>query len=281
MPKLRISSDLEMFYLVDDFTDPWTKPETILLLHGNCESSASWYGWVPSLARRYRVVRADMRGFGASTPMPRDFPWTMDLVIDDFIGLMDTLGIERFHLAGAKIGGLIARAFAARRASRVSTLTVIGTPPPFREEATAVMLARTKDVEAHGNEPQARRTMAARLGSAFPPEGVEWWSKFMGSTPISTQRGFVLTIPCTDIRADLPRIKCPTLVITTEAGGLATVDETRAWQQLIPNSELLVLPGDSYHVAATDPEKCAAAMLEFIARKGSSARARQTTGVEA
>jgi pimeloyl-ACP methyl ester carboxylesterase len=32
----------------------------------------------------YRVVRPDMRGFGASTPMPRDFPWTLDLLIDDF-----------------------------------------------------------------------------------------------------------------------------------------------------------------------------------------------------
>ena len=268
MPKLRISPDLEMFYLVDDYTDPWTKPETILLLHGNCESSASWYAWAPLLARHYRVVRADMRGFGASTPMPRDFPWTLDIVIDDFIHLMDTLGIERFHLAGAKIGGFIARPFASRRANRVSTLTLVGTPPPFRAGSAATMAARTKDVEQHGNEPQARRSMAARLGSTFPPEGVEYWSKFMGSTPVSTQLGFVNTIPCMDITADLPRIACPTLVITTTGSGLGTVEETRAWQQLIPNSELLVLPGNSYHVAVTDAEPCAKATLDFIARKG-------------
>src|SRR5688572_10334232 len=137
MPKLRISPDLEMFYLVDDFTDPWRKPETILLLHGNSESSAAWYAWVPTLARRFRVVRPDMRGFGASTPMPRDFPWTLDVVIDDFIRLMDTLGIERFHLAGAKIGGTVARAFAARRSSRVLTLTVIRSRPPLREDGEA------------------------------------------------------------------------------------------------------------------------------------------------
>lgn len=47
MPKLRISPDLEMFYLVDDYTDPWREPETILLLHGNAESGASWYAWAP------------------------------------------------------------------------------------------------------------------------------------------------------------------------------------------------------------------------------------------
>jgi pimeloyl-ACP methyl ester carboxylesterase len=38
---------------------------------------------VPLLARRFRVVRPDMRGYGASTPMPRDFPWTLDVIIDD------------------------------------------------------------------------------------------------------------------------------------------------------------------------------------------------------
>jgi len=60
------------------------------------------------------VVRPDTRGFGDSTPMPRDFPWTIDLVIDDFVQLMDSLGIDRCHLVSAKIGGTIARAFAAR-----------------------------------------------------------------------------------------------------------------------------------------------------------------------
>jgi len=68
MPKLRVAPDLEMFYLMDDFTDPWTKPETVLMLHGLCESTASWYAWVPTLARQFKVVRADMRGFGPSRP---------------------------------------------------------------------------------------------------------------------------------------------------------------------------------------------------------------------
>jgi hypothetical protein len=49
--------------------------------------------------------------------------------------------------------------------------------------------------------------------------------------------------------------------------GLATLDETRAWQEAIPDSELLVLPGDSYHVAASEAEQCAQATLAFIQRK--------------
>ena len=113
-----------------------------------------------------------------------------------------------------------------------------------------------------------RRTLAGRLGSTFPAEGVEWWIKFMGRTALSSQLGFVPFIASADIRADVPKITCPTLVITTEGSGLASVDETRAWQETIPGSELLVLPGDSYHVAASDAVRGAQATLEFIQRRG-------------
>jgi 3-oxoadipate enol-lactonase len=267
MPTFKPSADLDLYYAVDDFTDPWREAETILLLHGNAESGAAWYGWVPHLARHYRLVRPDMRGFGASTPMPRDHPWTLDELIDDFCALADTLGAARFHLVGAKIGGTIARAFAARRPQRVKSLAVVGTPPPRREAAEARVPELVAAFEREGVEPWARRTMAGRLGSAFPPEGVEWWIRFMGRTAVSTQIGFMRTIAVADIRADLAKIACPTLVVTTQESGLASVAETRAWQEQIAGSELLVLPGNSYHVAASHAAECARATLDFIGRR--------------
>ena len=268
MPNFRPSPDLEMHYEVDDFTDPWTKPETILLLHGNAESGLAWWAWVPRLARQYRVVRPDMRGFGQSTAMPREYPWTLDRLVEDFSLLMDHLAIDRFHLVGAKIGGTVARAFAARRPERLKTLTIVGSPPPLRPGAAEHAPEVIHELETNGVEHWARQNMANRLGSAFPQEGFEFWCKFMGHTALSTQLGFMGTIACADIRADLLRIACPTLVITTEESGLATVDATRAWQQEIAGSELLVLPGNSYHVAATHADPSAAATLDFIARRG-------------
>jgi 3-oxoadipate enol-lactonase len=275
MNSCRISDDLDMHYRVDDFTDPWRRPQTILMLHGNAESGLAWYAWAPRLARQYHVVRPDMRGFGESTAMPRDYPWSLDRLAEDFCLLMDHLGIQRFHLVGAKIGGTIARAFAARRPERVMTLTVVGTPPPLRVGAAERVPELTRDFETHGVEYWARQNMGSRLGSAFPPEGVDWWTKFMGRTAVSTQLGFMGTIACADIRADLPKIACPTLVITTEDSGLGSVDEMRAWQQQIPDSELLVLPGNSYHVAATHADQAAEATLAFIARRGNSTKETQ------
>ena len=268
MPSFRPSPDLDMHYRVDDFTDPWRDRQTILMLHGNAESGLAWYAWVPKLARSYRVVRPDMRGFGESTAMPREYPWTLDRLVEDFCLLMDHLGFARFHLVGAKIGGTIARAFAARRPERLITLTVVGTPPPLRAGAAERVPELIREFETRGVEYWARQNMGSRLGSAFPPEGFEWWTKFMGRTAVSTQLGFMGTIACADIRSDLAKITCPTMVITTEESGLGTVEETRAWQQQIADSELLVLPGNSYHVAATHADRTAEATLDFLARRG-------------
>jgi pimeloyl-ACP methyl ester carboxylesterase len=256
-----------MHYQVDDFTDPWGKAPTILLLHGNAESGAAWFAWVPELARHFRVVRPDMRGFGASTPMARDYPWTLERIIEDYRCLLGELGIERCHLVGAKLGGTIARRFAARHPGMVLTLTLVGTPAPKRALG-ADLGRRVKEMEEQGAARWAERTMAGRLGSAFPAAGVQWWIELMGRTATSTLAGFTERIADVDISADLPAIRCPTLVITTEGSALGTVEETRAWQRLIPRSRLVVLPGNSYHVAASHAGRCAQETLAFLREAG-------------
>ena len=118
MAKLQVTPDLQMYYEVTDFAEPWREHETILLLHGNAESGEAWYGWMPEMARDCRVVRTDMRGFGRSTPMPRNYAWSLDRIVDDFVAVMDELKIDRFYLVGAKVGGTMALHLAARHPAR-------------------------------------------------------------------------------------------------------------------------------------------------------------------
>jgi len=264
MPAARIDQTLDMHYLVDDYTDPWRTPETVLMLHGNAESGAVWFGWVPHLARHFRIVRPDMRGFGQSTPMASDYVWTLDRIADDYAELLRQLNVPRVHLIGAKLGGTVARRFASRYPELVATLAVAGTPPPSRDDRRAGIDELIPEFEAKGVEPWARRTMGGRLGSSFPKEGAEWWIRHMARTAASSQVSFMRTIPTANIEADLPRIRCRALVITTVGSALGSVETTRAWQEKIPNSRLLVLPGDSYHVAASDADRCAQETLAFI-----------------
>ena len=78
-PTFQSGDGFEIAYYVDDFTDPWTKPETMLLLHAAMGSSQRWFRWVPKLARRFRVVRMDLRGHGNSQKPAPDQPFSLVL----------------------------------------------------------------------------------------------------------------------------------------------------------------------------------------------------------
>ncbi len=103
----------KLFYVIDDFIDPWRAAPTVLFVHGLAESTEAWRAWVPHFARRYKVVRVDLRGFGRSTPMPDGFEWNIDVLVDDLVALMRHLGIDRVHLVGAKSGGSMTLKLAA------------------------------------------------------------------------------------------------------------------------------------------------------------------------
>ena len=78
MPAIELEPGAALHYRDDDLTDPWTRPETVLLLHGLAESCLAWNRWIPTVARRLRVIRPDTRGFGESTPMPAAYRWSTE-----------------------------------------------------------------------------------------------------------------------------------------------------------------------------------------------------------
>ena len=145
-----------MHYVVNDYTDPWTTPETILMLHGNAESGEAWYGWVPTLARKYRVVRPDMRGFGASTVMPRDYPWTVEGLADDYIAFMDALKIEvlrdAFRESDPRLRRHLVRLSESRLNDEPGLSRILG------------LLVRGED------DPQLRMQLACTLGAWRDPQ---------------------------------------------------------------------------------------------------------------
>lgn len=272
MPVIRTAPDLETWYRIDDFTDPWTQAPWVVLMHGVAETSDAWYAWVPHFARRYRVLRFDVRGFGRSTAMPRDYAWSLDQIGTDLLALTRALDIRSFHLVSAKVGGTMALQFASTRPSELRSLSVLGTPV-----VTAGSGYSSQEIETHGVGHWVRRTMGNRLGTVMPPEGREWWARMMEMTPASTQAGFLDYLHGIDVRPVLPAIRCPTLVVITgdpnnPAQNLTGVASTRAWQSTIPQSELLVIPNDSFHVAATAPDEAAHATLQFIDRQEEALR---------
>ena len=70
MQKVEIRPGVWMAYEDHWFGRPWTTRETVVMIHGNSESSRAWTAWVPHFAGKYRVLRPDLPGFGASTEPP-------------------------------------------------------------------------------------------------------------------------------------------------------------------------------------------------------------------
>ena len=270
MPTMIAPDGAELFYTVDDFTDPWRGAGTVVLLHGNAESGEAWRAWVPHLARDYKVIRVDTRGFGRSAPMPADFPWTTDVLVDDLVQVTSALGLKKFHMVAAKLGGTFALRFAAARPDLVQSLCVIGVPASPGKAFSASLPGWVAEMESKGVRSWAASTMRARLGSKVSEAHMNWWSDFMGATALSSQRGFMKMVATLDVAPDLPQIQCPTLVVTSTASPMWSVEGTQAWQKRIPNSDFVVFESDSYHIAGSEPDTVAPRVRAFIDRHAAS-----------
>ena len=105
----------DFFYREDWLGEPWRKPEPVVLIHGDRESSVEWYAWVPRMAQEYRVIRPDLPGTFGHSNIPRGFDYSLASFATFVKQVMDRAGVNSAHIIGAKSGGAI-----AMRCSRLS-----------------------------------------------------------------------------------------------------------------------------------------------------------------
>lgn len=259
MRSIEVRSGLTMAYQDHWFGEPWTDPETVVMIHGNSESSRAWTAWVPHLARHYRVIRPDLPGFGASPMPPAGYGWSATELAADIGRFMDALEIERCHLIGAKYGGSACMRLACDQPGRLLSLCLFS--GAVRGSGTGnADLIRTKGVRQWAAE-----TMRSRLGSQASAAQTEWWTdELMGRTdPRAAYAASAARIDM-DLEHDLHRITAPALIVTTQESGLHSVETVERFARQIPNARVVVLPGDSYHVAAVEPDLCAQHALRFM-----------------
>jgi pimeloyl-ACP methyl ester carboxylesterase len=258
MQKVEIRSDVWMAYEDHWFGAPWTTPEVVVMIHGNAESSRAWTMWIPHLAGRYRVLRPDLPGFGASTEPP-GYGWSAGELAADMLLFLDALAIDACHLIGAKYGGSACMQFAADNSHRLRSLCLFGSP--FRGSGSG----NADAIGAKGVRQWAQETQPARLGSDASQAQLRWWTdELMGKTNGRAAYGAASARIEMDLDAMLPRIGVPTLIVTTQESGLQSIATVERHAARIRDAEVIVLPGDSYHIAASAPDVCALHALRFI-----------------
>ncbi|AGZ41907.1 alpha/beta fold hydrolase [Actinoplanes friuliensis] len=219
-------------------------------------------------ARGFHVIRFDNRDAGLSTRRPEwgvpdlpailagdrtTVPYLLADLAADAAGLLGTLGIERAHVAGASLGGMVAQQLTIDHPDRVLSLcsimsmtgdltvgrptpeaaAVLGRPPaPDREAAIANSVASSRIIGSPGfpaAEEELLRRAAAKYDRAYHPLG--------------TLRQYAAVLASPDRTAALHGVKVPTVVIHGEDDPLIGVSGGRATAAAVPGAELIVIPG--------------------------------------
>ncbi len=261
--ELRLKDGAQLFHVVDDFTDPWTQPEAVVMHHGMAKNHKLWYAWVPIVARHYRVIRFDARGMGQSSIPEPGYPWSLDNFADDLLQMLDGLDLERVHLIGETVGGSICLRFASLYPERVRSLTMCSSPVSFEGPN---YLKTAESAERDGVAKGVERSITRRLDPQMvTPSFIRWYASQMSVTPAHVVAGCMRALAGKDLRPLLKNVETPTLVLAAEAyqGMGAGAGRYREAAEILPKGRLVVFPGVSGVVQHVLPVPCARVWLDF------------------
>jgi pimeloyl-ACP methyl ester carboxylesterase len=251
----------------------------ILLLHGFPDSLALWRGVIPLLLEKnYRVIAPDQRGFGRSSAPRHVRNYRIEHIVDDALGLLDSLGVKQAHVVGHDWGAVIAWILAGEHPERVHTLTAVSVGHP-RAYANAGMEQKRKGLYTFFFQLRGfAEWVLSRNGFAN-------FRKWVRNYPETDQwirdlsRPGRLTAGLNWYRANLRRVlfdrhppcPVPTLgVWSSRDFALAESQMTRSEQYVTASWRYERLEGPSHWVPLEAPERLSELILKFIAANGES-----------
>ena len=214
-------------------------------------SVAMWEPQVAPLAAHLRVIRYDHRGHGAS-PVPSG-PYEIEDLGRDVLALMDRLGVERASLGGVSLGGMVAMWLGANAPDRVDRLVLCCTsahmPPAsaWAERAAKVRAAGTTEVVA---DAVVDRWLTPGFAAAHPATQA-WLRSMLLATDPEGYAACCGAIERMDLRAAVPAIAAPTLVVSGADDQATPPEHQRALADAIPSARLETL-SPAAHIASVE-----------------------------
>lgn len=261
MPHVRVG-DLRMFVEEAGSGPP------IVFISGLGSDHRAWTPVLPALAPVFRCITFDNRDVGATDRTPVDY--TVKSMADDTLGLLDALGIGRFHAVGASMGGAIAQELALRCPDRVNRMVLIATytssdargaaileswlhlrrllPPEMATRAILPWLYTVEDYAVPGLIEEALRYA---LEAPLPQE------------PDAYERQMRAALGH-HIVGRLDSIRAPTLVLFGEDDILTPLRFARSLTAEVPDVRLRTLPHAGHSVVRTRSAEIAAAIRQFL-----------------
>jgi len=246
-----------------------SKAAPIVLIHGFPFSHEMWDPQIEALQKRFRVIAYDLRGHGKSGV--GDGQYMLEFFVDDLLGLLDHLRIERAVLCGLSMGGYIALRAVERKPERVQGLILADTQAKAdSNEAKLKRAAAIKSVKAMGVNAYAE----GFVKSAFAPQtlannkaAVEKIRRIIEANSSLGICGALLALASrTDTTESLPGIKAPTLILVGEHDALAPPSASQEMRNRIPNSEIHVIPNAAHMSNLENSEEFNKHLLDFLGR---------------
>jgi pimeloyl-ACP methyl ester carboxylesterase len=274
--------------------------EPILLIMG---LGMQLIGWPDELvqmlvARGFRVIRFDNRDTGLSqgfdelrvpnlawaglryaVHLPVHSPYSLADMAADALGVLDALGVQRAHVCGASMGGMIAQHLAAEHPQRVKSLTLMMTTSGSRKlpqpslRVRRALLARPARHDLDAAAANLEHILGVIGSPAYPPDAERQRARLRATVqrayrPAGTARQILAVVADGDRSALLPRITAPTRVIHGREDPLVPVACGHDLVARIPNAVADIVPGMGHDLPLQLLERFADGMRENAARAG-------------
>lgn len=228
------------------FDGPADRP--VLLMSNSLMSNLTmWDPTVPALADRFRILRYDTRGHGQTTVTPG--PYSIAMLADDAIGLLDALGIRQAHIMGLSMGGMIAQQIGARYPDRALSLLLCDTAsemPPRSMWEERLTIARSQGISGLV-DGTIKRWFTAPFIERAPQEIAKVREMILG-TPVEGYMNCAGAVRDMAQTTMLLKIKAPTLVITGRQDPACTVEQSTVLHRMIDTSRMVVIE-DAAHLS--------------------------------
>lgn len=237
----------------------------VVLSHSLASSMVMWEPQLDVLEPEFRVLRYDMRGHGQSEATGGEY--SLEMLGEDVIGLMDALDIEKAHFVGLSIGGMIGQGLGLNHSGRLLSLTLCDTAPVLPAEAKPLFRERMDLARTHGMAALVEGTLARWFTAPFlekAPPVVNRIREQVAATPVDGFIGCSHAILDLDYLDRLASITLDTLIIVGEEDIGTPVAAAEAIHAEIPHSRLEVLPSAMHLSNIEQAEAFNKAIMDFL-----------------
>ena len=243
----------------------------IVLIHGTGSSLHTWDDWTNDLIEDYRVIRLDLPAYGLTGQDPQKRYSSKDYVdlLDAFLA---ELKIDKFHLAGNSLGGLISWLYASYHPEKVDKLVLLDPSGfPFKNTPMVIKMAKTPVLNNFIRYVTPRSFIEKNIKEVYYDHTLIKAStidryhdltQFEGNRDAFIDRAY---IEREDYRDRLSLIKAPTLILWGENDAWIPVSDAPKFKAAIKNAQVVIMPKTGHVPMEERPKESLAIVSAFIA----------------